>query len=88
MTKINISEAREELPEVINRVAYGKERVIVERRGKDLAAVLPMEDLRMPERLEQEERDRRDLAAARLASKDAKRKGTKSLQRFLRETGN
>ncbi len=37
MTRLNVSKAREEFPEVVNRAAYGKERTIVSRRGKDLA---------------------------------------------------
>lgn len=67
MTRLNVSRAREEFPELVNRAAYGKERTIVSRRGKDLAAVIPMEDLRLLERLAQEERDRMDVEAARAA---------------------
>ena len=55
MTRLSISKAREEFPEVLNRAAYGKERTIVSRRGKDLAAVIPIEDLRLLERLAREE---------------------------------
>jgi hypothetical protein len=36
MTRLNVSKAREAFPEVVNRAAYGKERIIVSRRGKDL----------------------------------------------------
>ena len=76
MTRLNISKAREEFPEVLNRAAYGKERTIVSRRGKDLAAVIPMDDLRLLERLAQEEMDREDLKDARAALKEAKKKET------------
>lgn len=67
MTRLNVSKAREEFPEVLNRAAYGKERTIVSRRGKDLAAVIPIEDLRLLERLAREEMDRIDLEEARAA---------------------
>jgi prevent-host-death family protein len=67
MTRLNVSKAREEFPEVVNRAAYGKERTIVSRRGKDLAAVIPIEDLRLLERLAREEMDRLDLEDARVA---------------------
>jgi prevent-host-death family protein len=67
MTRLNVSKAREEFPEVVNRAAFGKERTIVSRRGKDLAAVIPIEDLRLLERLAREEMDRRDLEDARAA---------------------
>jgi prevent-host-death family protein len=64
MTRLNVSKAREEFPEIVNRAAYGKERTIVSRRGKDLAAVIPMEDLRLLELLAQEEMDRIDIEDA------------------------
>ena len=54
MTRLNVSKAREEFPDVLNRAAYGHERTIVSRRGKDLAAVIPMDDLRLLERLARE----------------------------------
>ncbi|MCW5980996.1 MAG: type II toxin-antitoxin system Phd/YefM family antitoxin [Bryobacteraceae bacterium] len=67
MTRLNVSKAREEFPDVVNRAAYGKERTIVSRRGKDLAAVIPIEDLRLLERLAREEMDRIDLEDAQAA---------------------
>jgi len=87
MTRLNVSKAREEFPEVINRAAYGKERTIVSRRGKDLAAVIPIDDLRLLERLAQEEMDRQDIADARAALKEAKEKGIISLRDLMRELG-
>jgi prevent-host-death family protein len=87
MTRLSISTAREEFPDVVNRAAYGKERTIVSRRGKDLAAVIPMEDLQLLERLAQEEMDRIDLADARAALAEAEEKGTISLQDLMRELG-
>jgi antitoxin Phd len=67
MTRLNVTKAREEFPEIVNRAAYGKERTVVSRRGKDLAAVIPMEDLRLLERLARDEMDRQDLEDARAA---------------------
>ena len=76
MTRLNVSKAREEFPDVVNRAAYGNERTIVSRRGKDLAAVIPIDDLRLLERLAQEEMDRIDIEDARAALKEAEAKGT------------
>ena len=87
MTRLNVSKAREEFPEVVNRAAYGKERTIVSRRGKDLAAVIPIEDLHLLERLAQEEMDRQDLEDARAALKEAEEKGTIPLRDLMREFG-
>ena len=58
----------------MKRAADGKERTIVSRRGKDLAAVIPIEDLRLLERLAQEEMDRIEIADARAALKEAEEK--------------
>lgn len=51
-------EARNHFSEVINRAAYGKERIILTRRGKEIVAVVPVEDVELLERLE----DRMDIA--------------------------
>ena len=45
MTAISATEVRANFSEVLGRVAYGKERVIIERRGRPLAVLLPIEDL-------------------------------------------
>jgi len=87
MTRLNVSKAREEFPDVVNRAAYGKERTIVSRRGKDVAALIPMEDLHLLERLAQEEIDRADIADARAALKEAKKKGSIPLRDLIRKLG-
>ena len=87
MTRLNVSKAREEFPEVVNRAAYGKERTLVSRRGKDVAAVIPIDDLRLLERLAQEEMDRIDMEDARAALKEADKKGTIPLRDLIRELG-
>jgi prevent-host-death family protein len=63
---ISISEARDDFAELVNRVAYAHERVRLVRRGRDLAAVVPTEDLELLEALDNE----LDLAAAREALAD------------------
>lgn len=62
-TIVTAAEARDQLAELINRAAYGKERVVVSRRGKPVAAIVPLEDL---EELEAAE-DAADVEAARQA---------------------
>lgn len=66
MTSLPVSKARQELAELINRVAYKGERIVIERHGKDVAALVPTEDLRVLESLE----DRIDLEDARKALKE------------------
>jgi len=83
MTRLNVSRAREEFPDIVNRAAYGKQRTIVSRRGKDLAAIVPMEDLEALERLTRQ----RDLADAKAALREAKVKGTVSLKEARKRLG-
>ncbi len=45
MLKITTVEARENFAELINQAAYGKERIVLTRRGKPLAALISLEDL-------------------------------------------
>lgn len=75
--------ARDGFADTINRVAYGKERVVLRRRGKEVAPVVPIDDLRLLEELE----GRIDLAAARTALTETKKKGAKSLDAILKELG-
>jgi prevent-host-death family protein len=85
--RLTISKVREELPDIINRAAYGKQRTIVSRRGKDVAAVIPIDDLQLLERLAQEEMDRLDIEDARAALAEAKEKGTVSLEEARKRLG-
>ncbi len=48
---ISTVEARNRFSEVINRAAFGKQRIILTRRGKDLVAVVPLEDVELLESL-------------------------------------
>jgi prevent-host-death family protein len=77
------SKAREGFADTINRVAFGKERVVLSRRGKDIAAVVPIDDLRLLEELE----DRMDLVDARAALAETRKKGAKPLNAILKELG-
>lgn len=63
---VRVSEAREGFAELVNRVAYGHERIRVARRGREIAALVPIEDLDLLEHLE----DIIDLAEARAAIAD------------------
>ena len=70
MSRLNVSKAREGFPEIVNRAAQEKVRTILSRRGKDLAAVVPIEDLRLLERLTRQEQDRLDIEDARNALRE------------------
>ena len=52
MGRLATTDARYQFAELLNRVCYGRERIVLERRGKELAALVPIEDLRALEALE------------------------------------
>ncbi|MEV5671558.1 type II toxin-antitoxin system Phd/YefM family antitoxin [Streptomyces sp. NPDC052503] len=58
--EIPVTQARAELAELINRVVYGGERVVVTRHGKPLVALVSAADL---QRLESEEAEAQEAAA-------------------------
>jgi prevent-host-death family protein len=51
MKRIAAFEARNVLADILNRVAYAKERVILTRHDKDVAALISIEDLKLLESL-------------------------------------
>lgn len=80
---ISTVKAREQLSTVINRAAFGKERVVLTRRGKEVAAVVPIEDVKLLEELE----DRIDLEEARTALAETKSKGTIPWEKIKADLG-
>ena len=51
--ELSASEAREKIADVIGRVSYGHERVVITRNGKPAAAVVTIEDLERLRALDQ-----------------------------------
>ncbi|HVR75616.1 MAG TPA: type II toxin-antitoxin system Phd/YefM family antitoxin [Planctomycetota bacterium] len=66
MARVSTSRIRKGLSDTINRVAYGGERIVLERRGKPIAAIVSLEDVELLERLE----DKADVRAAKKALKE------------------
>lgn len=54
MTRTGATALRNRIGDLLARVRYRKERVIIEHRGKPVAALIPLEDLELLERLEEE----------------------------------
>ena len=79
MTRVNASEARSDFAELLNRVAYRGERIVVHRRGKDVAVLVPVEDLKLLRKIE----DRLDNKAADKALKEPGRIPWEKLKKAL-----
>ncbi len=54
-TRVSIGQVKRDLSDLVNRVAYGGERIILTSRGRPKAAIVSIEDYR---RLEQERKDK------------------------------
>jgi len=63
LNTVSTAEARKKLSEIINKVAYGKEPVVFTRRGKEIAALISMEELELLQLVE----DHIDIEDARKA---------------------
>jgi prevent-host-death family protein len=66
MMEVGVHEIRANLADVINRVAYGGERVVLERRSKPVLALVSLDDLELLQALE----DQSDVKAALKARKE------------------
>lgn len=78
MNSVPAKEARTHLSELVNRVAYGKERITLTRHGAEVVAMVPVEDAKLIEDLE----DYLDLKRAREALDQAKEKGEVSWEKL------
>ena len=56
---VSMTQAKNELADVVNRAAYGGERIVLLSRGKPKAAIISFEDLQLLEGLRAEKETRR-----------------------------
>ena len=63
---ISTAEARKKLAEIVNKVAYGKTPIVLTRRGKEIAALISMEELELLQLIE----DFSDIEDAKKALKE------------------
>lgn len=82
-TSINTADAKEQFVDLINRVAHNKERIVLTRRGKEIAAIIPFDDLK----LLLESQDKHDLRDAIDALKEARSDGTVTLEQLKEDLG-
>jgi prevent-host-death family protein len=80
MVRLSTSAARQKFSEILSRAEYAGERTVLHRHKKPVAAVVPIQDLELIERIENE----MDLKAVRKARKE---KGTIPWERIKKEAG-
>jgi len=75
MTRLAISKAHEDFSNTLDRVSEKGERIILHRQGKNVAALVPVEDLALLEELE----NRLDVEDFRAAKEEWEREGRKTI---------
>ena len=80
MSNMNIVKMSANLAEIVERVVTDGERIVLERRGKRVAALVPVEDLQVLEDLE-------DEVDVRAAKKAVKEKGAIPLEKIKQRLG-
>jgi prevent-host-death family protein len=90
---INASTARQEFSKILNKVFREEARIVVEKSGIPVAAIIPAEDLKRLDQLEKERVDRfRILDEVKAAFKDIpeaeiEKETDKALSRVRQTTG-
>ena len=72
MTRLSVTDARDKLSETVNQVMYRGDRILLDRHGKAVAALVSIEDLELLEELE----NRMDLEDAREALREVESEGS------------
>jgi prevent-host-death family protein len=62
-TTISTADARKHFADIVNKVVYGKEPVVLTRRGREIAALISMDELELLRQIE----DHIDIEDARKA---------------------
>src|SRR5260221_8180397 len=88
-TKMEATKVRRNFAEEMSKVAFGKQRLLIERNGKPLVAVVPMEEFALLEEYVEKLEDRLDLEAYKGAKAEMKRTGEKPIpwEQFKRDHG-
>lgn len=76
ISTVNTIEAKEEFSELLSRVAHQKERIILTRRGKEIAVLIPMEDWHKLKTWQ----EKQELEEALASLKEAREQGVISFQ--------
>ncbi len=83
MTPLSVTEARSHFADILNRVGYGGERIVLQKHDKKLVAIIPVEDLELLEAIE----DRIDVLEAEAALAEDEGKEAITLEKLKEELG-
>lgn len=83
MNVVTATTIKSNISDTLSLAEYRKERVVITRQGKEVAAIVPIEDVRLLEELE----ERLDLIDALAALEEAEEKGARPWSTLRKELG-
>ena len=83
MVRVEATRAREGFSDLLNQVRYGADRVLIARRGKDVAVLVSVEEARLLEMFE----NHIDIAAACKALANPKNKARIPWEKVKKDLG-
>ena len=83
MTPLSVTEARSHFADIINRVGYKGERIVLRKHDKKLVAMIPIEDLELLEAIE----DKIDVLEAEAALAEDEGKEPRPWEEVKKELG-
>ena len=87
MVTVSSEQVRDGLGELINRVAYGGERVMVTRRGKKVVGIITAEELELLEAVLDAIEDEIDIPLVKERIAEMEREGGIPLEQLEKELG-
>ena len=87
MVTVSSEEARDGLGDLINRVAYGGERVMVTRRGKKIVGIVSAQEMELLEAVLDAIEDEIDVPLVKERLAEMEREGAISLEQLKAELG-
>ena len=85
MESISAKKARDQLSDVLNKVAYTGERFTLTRHGQGVAVLISLKEWEQVKKILELIEDEQDLADAKEALAEAEEKGTISLEQLKKE---
>ena len=87
MVKVSSRQARASFSDIINRARYAHERTVITSNGKEVAAVVSTDDLKLLEAILDEMEYRSDVGTAKAALADYEKHGGVPLEDVVKRLG-
>jgi len=87
MKHLSITKAREEFTDLVNRARYAGEKFIIQKNGKDCAAIISIADLKLFEKTLAKIEDNLDIQDADKAIAESEKEGYIHIEKIKSDLG-